>query len=91
MAIWNPSRYTLYQMFAFKCAAHFAPRTYLLVWFWFGNVRLLIMIFFNCTVFSWGMWKLCSHNSVANSDGVERLLWDFQMNITGKVSYKKKT
>lgn len=46
--------------------------------------------FFNCTVFSWGMWKLCSHNSVANSDGVERLLWDFQMNITAEVSCKKK-
>lgn len=43
------------------------------------------MIFY-CTVFSWRVWKLCSPSSAAKSDGVERLVWEFQMNITGMVS-----
>lgn len=43
------------------------------------------MIFY-CTVFSRGVWKLCSHNVAAKSDGVARLVWEFQRNITGMVS-----
>lgn len=33
-----------------------------------------------------GVWKLCPCNAVAKSDGVGRLVWEFQRNITGMVS-----
>lgn len=43
------------------------------------------MIFY-FTVCSKGVQKLCSCNVAAKSDGVERLVWEFQRNITGMVS-----
>lgn len=47
------------------------------------------MIFY-CTVFSQEVWWLCFCRLAAKSDGVARLVWEFQRNITGMVSCLKK-